>query len=154
VYAASGSVTLRQAAKGDRPFIEALSSEAFGDFDRFAGAHTAQLLRGAGVTLVAEYAGELAGFVVVELQKTRGTAHVQAIAVRRDHRGRGIGRRLLLAAENVARTRGAGALHLTTAQANVEALALFLKCGFRIERRMERFYPRGQDACYLIKPLG
>jgi len=65
----------------------------------------------------------------------------------------GVGTRLMQAAVRAARRRSVRRLSLTTAQANVEALALFLRCGFRIERRMPRFYAAGQDACVLSRSL-
>ena len=40
-----------------------------------------------------------------------------------------------------------------TAGNGVEALELFLKCGFAIERRLARYYARGQDACILARAL-
>ena len=80
------------------------------------------------------------------LEFRRGDAALQAIAVELRERGRGIGGRLMHASARGTK-QGAATLRLCTAQANVEALALFIKHGFRIERRMPRFYPNGQDAC-------
>jgi ribosomal protein S18 acetylase RimI-like enzyme len=103
-------------------------------------------------TLVVTVDGQAVGFVSLELGRG-GVGYVQAIAVRQSERGRGFGQRLLVAAERHARSLGATLLHLTTAQANVEAVALFLKCGFAIARRRRRFYGRGQDACTMVKDL-
>jgi ribosomal protein S18 acetylase RimI-like enzyme len=60
---------------------------------------------------------------------------------------------LLAAGIELARGAGARDVRLMTAQANVEALELFLKSGFRISERVARFYPRGQDACALVRRL-
>jgi len=103
-------------------------------------------------TLVAARSGEPLGFVVVE-RRGEGRASLQAIAVEAGERGRGIGTRLVNAAIHLARSSGARELDLWTAQANVEALAVFLKVGFRIEERQPRFYARGQDACRLVRSL-
>jgi ribosomal protein S18 acetylase RimI-like enzyme len=151
--ALESKIAIRRAAPADDSFFARLGQEAFGDFDLRARDTTLGIVRQAGmVTLVATVDGEAVGFVSVELGRG-GVAHVPAIAVRATERGRGFGQRLLVAAERAARARGATLLHLTTAQANVEAVALFLKCGFTIERRYRRFYGRGQDACTMVKDL-
>lgn len=105
-----------------------------------------------GTTLVASERGEPLGFVVVE-RRSQEQASLQAIAVEPTERGRGVGTRLVNAAIHLARGLGARELDLWTAQANLEALAVFLKAGFRIEERRPRFYARGQDACRLVRPL-
>jgi ribosomal protein S18 acetylase RimI-like enzyme len=102
-------------------------------------------------TLVATDDGEPAGFVVVEIGG--GSAHVSAIAVTTESRGRGIGRRLLLAAESLARRSGTAVIALATADSNLAALELFLRAGYRRRRRHGRYYARGQAAVELEKAL-
>ncbi len=146
-------VAIRRVEASDHGFLARLGREAFGDFDLRAEDHTLAIVRQAGVlTLVATLGEKPVGFASVELGRG-GMAHLQAIAVTGAERGRGLGQRLLVAAERLARARGATFFHLTTAQANVEAIALFLKCGFAIDRRHRRFYGRGQDACTMVKDL-
>lgn len=82
-----------------------------------------------------------------------GVIMLNAIAVVRSERGRGIGHYLMLAFERFARVRGGRRLELCTADYNLAALDLFLRHGFRLLRRRERFYDRGQDACILVKDL-
>lgn len=146
------TVRIRRALPSDRPFLAGLAHSAFSDFDPHAREHTLQSVTTAGaLTLVALRGDRPAGFAVLEFR--RGDAALQAIAVELRERGRGIGGRLMHAVEHAARKQGAATLRLCTAQANVEALALFIKHGFRIERRMPRFYPNGQDACMLAKSV-
>jgi ribosomal protein S18 acetylase RimI-like enzyme len=146
-------VAIRRAEPSDLAFLARLGRDAFGDFDLRAEEHTLAIVNDpAVVTLVATVAGEPVGFASLELGRG-GVAHLQAIAVQAMERGRGLGERLLTAMERTARARRATLLHLVTAQANVEAIALFLKCGFSIERRHRRFYGRGQDACTMLKDL-
>ena len=146
-------VAIRSGTEADHGFLERLGRTAFGEFDVRSGPHMLEMVRERGATtLVATAGGVAIGFVTLLLAET-GVAHVLAIAVEPRHRGRGVGQRLFAAAERTARSRGAHAIRLTTAQANVEALSLFLKLGLRIERRMARFYGRGQDACELAKAL-
>jgi ribosomal-protein-alanine N-acetyltransferase len=146
------TVRIRRALPSDRAFLAALAHSAFRDFDPRAREHTLESVTAASaLTLVALRGEQPVGFGVLEFR--RGDAALQAIAVEARERGRGVGGRLLHAVEHAARKQGASALRLCTAQANVEALALFIKHGFRIERRMPRFYPNGQDACMLGKSV-
>lgn len=145
--------TIRRGGAADEGFAARLGGLAFRDFDPRAKEHTLALIRSAGATtLIASVDGEALGFAVIERARD-GVALLQAIAVEVRARGRGIGQALLGAAERLARTQGSPALRLCTAQANVEALELFLKRGFRLERRLSRFYTNGQDACTLVKTL-
>jgi len=149
----SRELEIRRASPADESFVAALAREAFGPFSRNAEQTTCRMLREPGsIALVATRDGRAVGFVVVE-DEGHGVASIQAIAVSSLERGQGSGQRLLTAAIRLARDAGSRDLRLCTAQANVEALSLFLKAGFRIVRRMPRFYPRGQDACELSRSI-
>jgi ribosomal protein S18 acetylase RimI-like enzyme len=146
------SIGVRPSGAGDGAFIEALATLAFGEFDPDSGPHTWALTQKRGVrTLIATRPGAPIGFIVLEAAPE--ATHVQAIAVAPSERGRGIGATLMAAAVRWARAAGSAQLRLITAQANVEALELFLKNGFAIERQLPRFYARGQDACVLSRRL-
>ncbi len=146
------AIHVRRRGPGDDAFIDQLGRDAFGVFDPTAGARARRPAeRSSTETLVAARQRDRVGFVV--LATPGETAWIEAIAVLRAERGRGIGARLMQAAEHAARRAGSRRLSLTTAQANVEALELFLKRGFSIERRMARFYAGGQDACVLTRAL-
>ena len=62
--------------------------------------------------LVARKGGELAGVVGLEIYGT--DALFRSLAVAEAHRGKGIGRKLVEAAEKAARSRGVSTLHLLT----------------------------------------
>ena len=146
------AISIRSKTSEDAAFIEQLSAQAFGDFQHHAAAATLRLTERPGsTTRLAVRGDERLGFVVVE--RERDGAWISAIAVTPSERGRGIGARLMAEAARLARGSGAARLRLTTAQANVEALELFLKCGFSIDRRIPRYYARGQDACVLTRAL-
>ena len=145
--------SIRRGERADEAFAARLGGIAFADFDPRAREHTLSLARARGATTLIACAGaEPLGFTIVEMAGD-GVVLLQAIAVEPNARGRGVGSALLRATEQLARKRGSSALRLCTAQANVEALELFLKHGFRIERRLARFYSNGQDACTLVKTL-
>ncbi|MDZ4350840.1 MAG: GNAT family N-acetyltransferase [Xanthomonadaceae bacterium] len=57
-------------------------------------------------------------------------ALVEAVRVRSDHRGRGIGARLMAAAIERARKRGCGLVQLTTDKRRLDAHRFYLRLGF------------------------
>jgi DNA-binding MarR family transcriptional regulator/GNAT superfamily N-acetyltransferase len=84
----------------------------------------------AGVFVVARLAGRPIGCGGLKL-KEGGIGEVKRMWVRADARGLGIGRRILLTLEGLARKRGLRALRLDTNRALKEAQALYRSCGFR-----------------------
>lgn len=166
---ATEDLSIRPYASTDDEFIAALAHDAFLEYSPRAVPHTLALVRRC-TTFVAVREGRrrdappLAGMADSLRRQSRvgfvaagdegnGTLSVHAIAVVRGERGRGIGERLMGAFELLARRRGARRLELCTADYNLAALDLFYRRGFRLLRRRERFYERGQDACVLIKDL-
>jgi ribosomal protein S18 acetylase RimI-like enzyme len=151
--ASTATTRLRLLAAEDAPFVRALSRDAFGEFDPHAARTTAHLLARPGARgWIAERGGEPVGFVITE-PEPRNALAITAIAVARAARGSGVGGLLMRAAERHAVVRGSSRITLTTAQANLAALDLFLRCGFSItERRLVRYW-RGQPACRLEKNL-
>ncbi len=86
-------------------------------------------------------------------QKKPGVAHLDAIAVRPNMSGQGIGQRLLAHAESIARARGAITMSLLTAETNTDAQRLFLNAGFQMLTRFDDTYVGGQRALSMFKAL-
>lgn len=177
---ATERLSIRPYHAGDEGFIAALAHEAFAEYTPYAVPHTLAMVRrcttlvalrerlalgdgGPNVERSAERAGEppasdprrrrqRMGFAAIS-DEGEGVILLNAIAVLRSERGRGIGHYLMLAFERFARVRGGRRLELCTADYNLAALDLFIRHGFRLLRRRERFYDRGQDACILVKDL-
>jgi ribosomal-protein-alanine N-acetyltransferase len=142
-------ISVRPYQSEDDEFIASVAREAFLEFTPRAVQHTLDMARHFR-TLVALHGAARVGFITFS-GRSGDVYVVQAIAVRRGQRGRGIGHRLMQAFETLARAEGARRFELCTADCNLAALDLFLRRGFRISRRRERFYERGQAACILIK---
>lgn len=91
----------------------------------------------AEVVLVAEIAGGLAGFAHVALGAGRELfegelpAELQRLYVRRPFLGQGVGRALLLCAEDAAAVRGASVLWVAPAAGNATAPAFCARQGYR-----------------------
>lgn len=174
---ATERLSIRPYQVGDEGFIAALAHEAFDEYTPFAVPHTLGMvrrcttliaLRGLAPPLHQAPAVERTastgapslpgrrrrrvGFAAIA-DEGEGVVMLNAIAVVRGERGRGIGHYLMLAFERFGRLRGGRRLELCTADCNLAALDLFIRHGFRMVRRRERFYDRGQDACILTKDL-
>jgi ribosomal protein S18 acetylase RimI-like enzyme len=142
--------SIRRRIPADTTFIRTLGKAAFGEYASGAG-DGAMRMASRAATLVAIEAARRLGFAIIEPEGT--VAHLSAIAVIEEARGEGVGRALLRAAEQLARSEGADRLVLVTADSNVAALQLFLRNGFQRSPRQPKAYPRGQKAVVLEKKL-
>ena len=143
---------IRQRRGDDDRFIGSLAARAFAEYDG-QPAVTMQRLVQRGTSWVAWRDEAPVGFAVVH-PLNQSSADLCAIAVEEEARGLGIGRALLAHVEQAVVRAGLKEIRLHTAQANLSALELFLKFGFRVERRMPRFYRGVFDACALSKRVG
>jgi len=140
---------IRKRRSSDDPFIARLARQAFAEYDP-EPALTMQRLVQRGVTWVA-WRGAAPVGVAIAHPLGQGSVELCAIAVAEDARGLGIGRALLAHVERAVVDSGDVEIRLHTAQSNLAAFELFLKCGFRVERRLPRFYRGMYDACALCK---
>lgn len=90
-----------------------------------------------GDVLVADADGEVVGvcqvMVFPHFQHTGGwCCELESVHVREDHRGRGVGGRLLEAAEELARRRGCYRMQLTSRNVRVDAHRFYLAHGFEL----------------------
>lgn len=145
----SAQLKIRVLEGADAAFVKELGELAFGEFSRDAGRSTLWMAEH-HPTWIALRGDERIGFAILRVV-TRGFAELLAIAVGERERGRGVGRALLERAESAARVRGAAGISLHTADANVAAVDLFTKCGFRVVRRLSRYYRDVYDACEMRK---
>lgn len=73
-------------------------------------------------------------------RRWNGNAWIEDLAVDRDHRGRGLGTRLLDAAVNWGREQGLHGVFLETQDWNPPACRFYLRYGFRLEGMDRRLY--------------
>ncbi|CAL9432040.1 GNAT family N-acetyltransferase [Streptomyces sp. enrichment culture] len=88
----------------------------------------------AGRLLLARHDGEPAGMAGIRLTDPR-TAELKRVFLREDVRGKGGAARLVTAAEDTARSMGAGRMILDTRSDLVEARALYARLGYRETER-------------------
>jgi len=79
-----------------------------------------------------------------------GCGYIEFLWVRDDHRGSGLGTRLLAAAEGEARRRGCDQVALSTH--SFQAPGFYAHCGYR-ECGRTPAYPRGHEQIHLVKHL-
>jgi ribosomal protein S18 acetylase RimI-like enzyme len=147
----SSVVSLRPRRAADDAFISRLAEGVFTEYAPHAAGNTLSMAR-AGITWLAFRDDAPVGFVVARA-RAPGRAELAAIAVDEAARGLGIGNALLARLERELLQVGFAELTLHTAEANVSALELFLKRGFRVVQHLPRHYRGVFDACALRKRL-
>lgn len=95
----------------------------------------------------------LRGYVLLLFRANSTIARLYSIATHPAHLGRGVGARLVDAAERQARALGHTCLRLEIRADNTASLALFRGRGYREFGRHAAYYHDGMDALRLQKPL-
>lgn len=115
------------------------------------------------IFLVAESpSGDLVGYMMNRIEDDEGfykgdlvrRGHVVSIAVLEGHRGKGIGKTLML--EGMLRMKllyNAQEVVLEVRVSNEPAIGLYKSLGFRIVRILRRYYVDGEDAYLMAAPL-
>jgi ribosomal-protein-alanine acetyltransferase len=111
------------------------------------------LTSSSAVLLVAEDGGTLSGYALVLCPPRTATARLYSIAVAPHMSGRGIGPRLLAAAERAAARRGRRAMRLEVHDRNTRAIARYEKSGYRQFGRYRDYYEDHGDALRFEKVL-
>ncbi len=134
----TGAISLRAATDADVDAVRALTREAYGKWVPLIGreplpmtADYAEAVRKHRIDLV-----EADGELVALIEMVPGGDHllIENIAVSPRHQGRGIGRKLLAHAEQVAATLGLTDLRLYTNKRFAENVQLYLRHGYMIDR--------------------
>ena len=150
--------------------LYALEEACFDSSSRFSRRYMRLLVqRVCAATWIAEEAGQLAGFAIVEWVegkcgvpsdgssslgcKNGATAYIQTIEVSPDVRGRGVGRELLSRIEGSARVARARLIWLHVEEGNAAAIRLYEARSYRCEDRQEDYYPLGRAALIYVKRL-
>lgn len=124
------------AIEADLHPIDAWSREAFVDAVSDARTYLCRVAIDAAVGLL--------GYAVVSVAADQ--SDLQNLTVHAEHQRRGIGRRLLVDALELARQRGAQEAFLEVRYDNAAAVALYEAYGFEVVGRRRNYYARGVDA--------
>ena len=150
-------VYIRYARFSDLWMISSLSGKAFKRYGRYEKTIRRWFLSGNTVTFVALHSNKKGGFIMVGpidiYQTAKNYPEVLAIAVKPQFQGMGIGRELLLKAEEELKDLGIRRLYLHTSVDNLRAQRLFQRMGYRVLGVKRVFYDRGQDAYLMSKDI-
>ncbi len=145
---------LRRGRLHDLDALVALERAVF-DTDILSRRSFRRFLAAPGATvIVAEADGKAAGYVLVLYPPRSTLARLYSIAVAPHIGRRGIGSRLLAAAERAARRRGRTAMRLEVHEHNSRAIARYENSGYRLFGRHRDYYDNGGDALRFEKSLG
>ena len=144
---------LRRAHLGDMARLLELEAAGFPS-DRFTRRQFRHLLtRAQGTLLVAEERGGIVGAVAIVWRRNSPSCRVISIVVDPALQGRGMGRSLLGAAEELARARGASRVYLEVRRDNARAIRFYEQAGFVRFGAIPIYYSDGQTALRYEKRL-
>ncbi len=144
---------IRPAGLADLDALVVLENRCF-DTDRLSRRSFRHLLtRGRAVTLVAERAGEVAGYVMVLLSRGTSLARIYSLAVDPAARGQGLGRELVVAAEDAAQDEECSEIRLEVREDNPEAIGLYESLGYRRFGVLADYYEDHEAALRYRKSL-
>lgn len=112
--------------------------------------------------LVAELDGVIVGYVMCRVEygfshlRKLGLArkgHIVSIAVREQHRGKGLGTGLMLKAQDELTAKTATECYLEVRVSNSEAITLYERLGYKTSGRLEAYYKDGEAALVMTIPL-
>lgn len=103
-------------------------------------------------TWVAEECGDIAGFLIANLEPQR-VGHIITIDVIESRRRSGVGTLLMNAAEKWAEEKRLSLIYLETADDNKAAQSFYAARGFRKVDEVLHYYPNGQTAWVMVKWL-
>lgn len=96
--------------------------------------------------------GEMIAFLVGMIESD-GAGHVVALGVGPEFRRRGFARRLMHEIESRFFDKGVQTVRLEVRTTNLAAQNLYFNLGYKIIRRMPRYYTNGDDGYMMIKNL-
>lgn len=109
--------------------------------------------RQSSLTVVAELAGKIVGYIVAE-RGGRRAGHIITLDVRSPARRAGLGSKLMASAEERLRAQGCSAVLLEVAVSNATAIAFYHRQGYATLATIPRYYNDQTDALLLGKKLG
>lgn len=140
---------IRRGRPGDLPTVLALERACFPPEVAFP-AETVALILAEATALVAE-GGSIVGFVAGFARGGWGT--VLTLEVLPEGRGRGVGRRLMVALEEELASQGAKAALLEVSAENERAVALYAGLGYGKAGLLRGYYGPGRDALLMTRRL-
>ncbi|WP_340693606.1 N-acetyltransferase [Hyphomonas sp.] len=149
----AGQLEIRPASVGDLDDLVRLE-EAFPEEDRFPRRTWRRLLDGHTVAHVAVSGGTVVGAAVLLFRTGSRVARLYTLSVTPELRGKGIARQLMAAGEAAAAEKDCDRMRLEARESNQHAILLYERSGYRVIARVAGYYPNGETAVRMEKPLG
>jgi [ribosomal protein S18]-alanine N-acetyltransferase len=127
---------------------------AFPEEDRFSPRTWQRLMRGNTAILLCDGEDGLTGAAVLLFRRNSKVARLYSISVAEAARGTGLSDRFLEKCEDISKQRSCCTLRLEVRETNSRAKRLYERHGFRVMARAAGYYPDGEAALRLEKPLG
>ena len=146
-------VTIRGMKLNNLPRVLAIERQCF-PLNNSLGPLLYYWLVDRGGLRVAEVDGDVVGYVFSRrtlLGRLGRCGHIVAVAVEKEFRRRGIGRRLMEAALDHLAQRRVSRVGLEVRQSNTAAQALYEQLGFDRIGVSRGYYADGEDACQMVK---
>ena len=80
--------------------------------------------------------------------------HVVSVAVLPEHRGKGLGKALMLEGINGVMSRKSDEIYLEVRKSNESAIKIYQKLGFQIKSKLRTYYRDGEDAYLMALEFG
>lgn len=139
-------LVIRAVRGSDLDALEALEKKTF-ETDRLSRRSFRRWINGEHrAFLVATINAKLVGYILIILHRGTSLARLYSIAVDSDIRGRGLGRRLLVAGEKAARDAGRIDMRLEVRKDNTGAIQLYESMGYHRFGEYEDYYEDHEDA--------
>jgi ribosomal-protein-alanine N-acetyltransferase len=143
---------IRKAAPRDLDDLMRIEEESFQE-ERFSRNLLELFMSGDEFdAVVCETGGKVVGYAAAYIEPGVRT-RVLSLAVDKEHRSLGIGRRLMRRIEEGARSYGSMEITLEVRLTNVPAVRLYLNEGYVIRGTVADYYGKGQHAFYMEKKL-
>ncbi len=144
-------IKLRRATINDLPAIQRIERLSFRD--PYPPYYTKALLESlADISLIAEINEKIVGYIFSRIEYG-DTGHIISIAVDPRWRRRGIGKALMLEAMKLLKNAGCESVYLEVRVSNHIAINLYRNLGFKIIKRIPRYYRDGEDAFLMQRSL-
>jgi ribosomal-protein-alanine N-acetyltransferase len=113
--------------------------------------------------IIAEINGKTVGYIMCKIEfgfsnfRKLGfvkKGHVVSVAVLPEHRGKGLGKALMLEGINGVMNRKSDEIYLEVRKSNESAIKMYQKLGFQIKSKLRTYYRDGEDAYLMALEFG
>jgi len=141
---------IRSGGVGDLEALYELEVACFAE-RRFTREHLMYILRNPRASTFVYEVGRVLGSLM--LHEEGGVLRVLSVGVHPSFRRRGIGRRLMALAEDMAEKFGSREVRLEVSTRNEGAVAFYTALGYETTGKLPRYYSWGEDAYAMRKPI-